>query len=107
MVDDRSSERHRVTSSIGQAYRESHEVMSAALSVAVSAGGGYWLDQQYGTGPVLMICGLFVGCLMAVISLRRLLMRLDQQNQRYKDRSSIQGSPEQDTDLRKKDTSHA
>lgn len=97
MVDDRTSERRRVTSSIAQAYRESHEVMSAALSVAVSVGCGYWLDQQFGTGPVLMVCGLIVGCLIAVASLRRLLARMDKQNQRYKKQSSVQRSQTKDT----------
>lgn len=99
MVDDRTSERRRVTSSIAQAYRDSHEVMSAALAVAFSVGGGYWLDQQFGTGPILMICGLVVGCLLAATSLHRLLMRLDQQNQRRRTQSSVQES-------QKKDTSH-
>lgn len=92
MVDDRTSERRRVTSSIAQAYRESHEVMSAALSVAASVGGGYWLDQRFGTVPFLTVCGLVVGCLMAVISLRRLLGRLDKQNSLNRNQPSAQKS---------------
>jgi F0F1-type ATP synthase assembly protein I len=81
MVDDRTQRRRQRTRSIAQAYRDSHEVMSAALAVAVCVGGGYWLDQRYGLKPVLMVCGLAVGCLMAVASLRRLLIRLDKQSQ--------------------------
>ena len=80
MVDDRTERRRQRTSSIAQAYRDSHEVMSAALAVAVCVGGGYWLDQKFGWKPVLTICGLVLGCLMAVTSLRRLLIRLDKQS---------------------------
>ncbi len=93
MVDDRTERRRRRTQSIAQAYRDSHEVMSAALAVAMCVGGGYWLDQKFGFKPVLMICGLVMGCLMATASLRRLLIRLDQRSQDQRNKKSARGTP--------------
>jgi F0F1-type ATP synthase assembly protein I len=95
MVDDPASRRHRRISSIAQAYRDSHEVMSAALSVAIFAGGGYWLDSKYGYKPLLTICGLLIGCVFAIESLRRLLVRLDKRTQRQKESLSIKGAPKE------------
>ena len=80
MSDDPTSRRRRMVSSIAQAYRESHEVMSAAMSIALLTGLGYWLDSKFGWKPVLMICGLLIGSLMAAASLRRMLVRLDRQS---------------------------
>ena len=94
MVDDRSSRRQRRMSAIAQAYRDSNEVMSAALAVALLAGGGYWLDLKYGWKPVLTICGLVIGCLMATASLRRLLIRLDKQSEAKRNRSETKRSSE-------------
>ena len=88
MVDDPASRRRRTISSIGQAYRESHEVMSAALSVALLSGGGYWLDLKFGSKPVLTICGVVLGCLMGVASLRQLLVRLDKRSKDQRNRST-------------------
>lgn len=92
MTDDRTKRRRERISSIAQAYRDSHEAMSAALSVAIFAGGGYWLDQKYGYQPVLTIAGMIVGSLMAVASLRQLLARLDK---RSKDKRRKASSMEQ------------
>lgn len=88
--DDRASRRRRRISAIAQAYRESNEVMSAALSVAMLAGGGYWLDLKLGWKPALTICGLALGCFMAGASLRQLLIRLDRQSEERRKGSSDQ-----------------
>ncbi|MEZ6129318.1 MAG: AtpZ/AtpI family protein [Planctomycetaceae bacterium] len=97
MVEDPTSRRRRTTSSIAQAYRDSHEVMSAALSVAVCVGGGCWLDQKFGYQPVLTICGLVLGCTMAVASLRQLLVRLDRRTQQKKNESSLKAAQQKET----------
>lgn len=95
MTDDRASRRRKRISSIAQAYRDSHEVMSAALSVAIFAGGGYWLDLKYGWKPLLTICGLLIGCVFAIESLRRLLVRLDKRSQQQKDRLAAKETPKE------------
>ena len=95
MVEDRASNRRRRISSIAQAYRESNEVMSAALAVALLSAGGYWLDVKYGWKPVLTICGLLIGCVFAAASLRQLLIRMDLQAKRKKSESKAEGSSEE------------
>ncbi len=95
MVDDPTLRRRRRISSIAQAYRDSHEVMSAALAVAIFAGGGYWLDSKYGYRPFLTICGVLVGCVFAIAALKRLLVRLDKRSQQRKDRLSAKGTPKE------------
>lgn len=95
MVDDPTLRRRRRMSSIAQAYRDSHEVMSAALSIAIFAGGGHWLDLKYGYKPLLTICGMLVGCGFAVASLRQLLLRLDKRSQQRKDGLSTKGTPKE------------
>ena len=62
--------------------------MSAALSIALLSGGGYWLDVKYGWKPALTITGMVIGCTLAAASLRQLLIRLDKQsNERKTDQS--------------------
>ncbi|MDG1894841.1 MAG: AtpZ/AtpI family protein [Fuerstiella sp.] len=85
MVEDSASRRRRRTAAMAQAYRDSHEIMSAVMSIAIFAGGGYWLDTRYGWKPALTICGACLGCVMAVFSLRRLLVRLDKQSKSRRD----------------------
>lgn len=72
---------HRI-SQVAQAYRAAHEVVSAALGLAILSGGGYWLDKRYGFLPILTIAGVCLGCTTAVVSLRRLLQRLDRESQK-------------------------
>ena len=85
MVDDRTSKRRKSTSGIAQAYRDSHEVMSIVLSIAVFVGGGFWLDSKYGWTPVMTICGLVIGCLLAAVSLKQFLQKLDQRSRQRRD----------------------
>ncbi|MDA1232320.1 MAG: AtpZ/AtpI family protein [Planctomycetota bacterium] len=71
-------------SQIAQAYRTAHEVLSAALAMGLFVGAGYWLDVRIGWKPVLTICGACVGFVVAGVSLRTLLRRLDQESARKK-----------------------
>ncbi len=74
------SKRRRRAGQIAQAYRTVHEVVSAAASVAVMVLAGFWLDRKTGLSPVLMICGACLGFLMAGLSLRQMLRRLDRES---------------------------
>lgn len=96
MVEDRASRRRRRISSIAQAYKESNEVMSAALAVALLSAGGYWLDVKYGWKPVLTVCGLVIGCVFAGGSLRQMLIRMDRQAMEKKSKSRIGELPKSD-----------
>ena len=80
-----SSERRRSqTSQIAQAYRTAHEVLSAALALGLFVGAGYWLDRKVGWVPAFTICGACLGFVVAGVSLRALLRRLDQESARKK-----------------------
>jgi F0F1-type ATP synthase assembly protein I len=37
------------------------QVITIALMMALPAGGGHWLDQRFGTSPLLVIVGAVVG----------------------------------------------
>lgn len=95
MVNDRASNRRRRMSSIAQAYRESNEVMSGAMAVALLSAGGYWLDLKSGWKPALTICGAVTGCIFAAGSLRQMLIRLDRQEKNKKSKSKVEGSSEE------------
>ena len=79
-----SQQRQTRASQVAQAYRTAHEVVSGAVSMAVMTGGGYWLDRKYDISPVLTICGACLGFVVAGVSLRTLLRRLDQESERNK-----------------------
>lgn len=78
--------RRSMASQIAQGYRTAHEVLSAALSLGLLIGAGYWLDRKVGWTPVLTICGAGLGFVVAGASLRVLLRRLDQEAAREKAR---------------------
>lgn len=80
--DGRPSENR--TSQIAQAYRAANEVVSAALSLALMVGIGFWLDRRLGWNPVLTVSGAGLGFAMAGLSLRRLLRRLDRETETRK-----------------------
>ncbi|MCA9084997.1 MAG: AtpZ/AtpI family protein [Planctomycetaceae bacterium] len=84
MANDPASRRRRRLTGIAQAYRDSQEVMSGALSLAVLIGGGYWLDMKFGTQPLFILSGLVLGCLTAAVALRQLLVRLDNRSRKSK-----------------------
>lgn len=83
--------RKRRAEQIAQAYRTVHEVVSAAASIGVMAFGGFWLDRKFGLSPVLLICGTCLGFLMAGLSLRQLMRRLDREAASGKKRSAGKG----------------
>ena len=43
------------------------------IAIALGAYGGYWLDRQFETAPVLTITGLALGVLTAFVGMIRLL----------------------------------
>ncbi|MCA9060033.1 MAG: AtpZ/AtpI family protein [Planctomycetaceae bacterium] len=51
--------------------------MSAALSMAMCSGIGYWLDNKYGLSPWCTVGGACFGCWSAALALQKLLSRLD------------------------------
>ena len=88
MDDDSTTRRRRRMASIAQAYRMSHEIMSAAIGIALFAGLGYWLDGKLNWKPALTICGAVLGFVSAGFSLRRLLIRLDRESAKRRQRQS-------------------
>ena len=52
--------------------------MQMALTVALFAGGGYWLDGRFGTTPFLMITGTVLAIVALGIHLARLVKELEQ-----------------------------
>ena len=79
--------RRSQVSQIAQAYRTAHEILSAALALGLLAGAGYWLDSKMGWTPALTICGACLGFVVAGVSMRVLLRRLDQESKKKKRRS--------------------
>ncbi len=43
------------------------------IAIALGAYGGYWLDRQFDTAPVLTLLGLVLGVLTAFVGMIRLL----------------------------------
>ncbi len=43
------------------------------LSIAGGAGGGFWLDRNFGTSPVLTLIGLAVGIVVAFAGMIQIL----------------------------------
>ncbi len=43
------------------------------ITIALGAYGGYWLDRQFDTAPILTISGLALGVLTAFVGMIRLL----------------------------------
>lgn len=84
MEDESTTRRRRRITGIAQAYRMSHEILSAAIGIAVFAGLGYWIDRKLGWMPILTICGSGLGFVMGGYSLRRLLARLDRESAQRK-----------------------
>ncbi|MDP6824023.1 MAG: AtpZ/AtpI family protein [Dehalococcoidia bacterium] len=46
---------------------------AVALSIAGGAGGGFWLDGQFDTSPVLTLVGLAIGIVVAFAGMIRIL----------------------------------
>ena len=56
--------------SLQKAIGASYSVLGA---LAFFGFGGYWLDRQFGTAPVLTVLGLALGVLTASVGMIRLL----------------------------------
>ncbi len=94
MHKDSESKRRQRASSMGEAYRQAHEVMSAGLSIVVCAGAGYWLDLKLGWMPALTIVGAVMGCAAATVSLRSLLRRLDRETKQRGGSDAVSAKPD-------------
>lgn len=77
-MPERGGRRNRVRQ-IAQAYRTAHEIVSAAAFAGILIFGGHWLDTKYGVSPWATVAGAFLGFLLAGLSLRQLLLRLDRE----------------------------
>jgi F0F1-type ATP synthase assembly protein I len=88
MRDGSVTRRRKRNVSIAQAYRTAHEVVSAALGIALFAGLGFWLDGRLNCKPALTICGAFLGFVSAGLTLRNLLVRLDRESAERKGQRS-------------------
>lgn len=84
---DSEQRRRTMASQIAEGYRTAHEVLSAAIGLGLMIGGGYWLDRKLGWLPVLTICGAGLGFVVAGVSLRVLLRRLDRESAKEKEKA--------------------
>ena len=89
LKDDSSVHRRQRAASIAQAYRTAHEVVSAALGIALFAGLGFWLDGWLNCKPALTICGAILGFVFAGFTLRRILVRLDRESAKRQQERSV------------------
>jgi ATP synthase protein I len=46
------------------------------VSILLGVLGGLWLDKKFGTGPILVIVGLFLGLAVAFYGVYRMLLPL-------------------------------
>ena len=54
------------------------------MSLGLLILAGFWLDKKYSWSPVLTICGACLGLVVAGVSLRQLLRRLDRESAELK-----------------------
>jgi ATP synthase protein I len=59
------------------AYAWSARVTSISLELVVPVLIGYWLDQRWGTLPLLLIVGVILGLVTSTLSLLRLAKHAD------------------------------
>jgi ATP synthase protein I len=71
-LDDRSS--------LALAYEWSARITSISLELVLPVLGGYWLDQRWGTPPLLLIVGVVLGFVTATFSLLRLAKHPDSEH---------------------------
>ncbi len=58
--------------------------MQMALTMALFAGGGFWLDSKFDTLPWLTLVGAVVGVAILAFYLYRLIRELEEKNRRSK-----------------------
>jgi ATP synthase protein I len=56
------------------------------LSILLGVWGGLWLDEKFGTAPILVIVGLILGLVVAFYGVYRMLLPL-MRNKRDKENS--------------------
>lgn len=56
------------------------------VSILLGVWGGHWLDEKFGTSPVLVIVGLILGLVVAFYGVYRMLLPL-MRNKRDKENS--------------------
>lgn len=54
-----------------------NQITAVAIEMVLPAGLGYWLDNRWGTGPWLVICGAILGFGVAMQHLLRLAKMQD------------------------------
>ena len=93
MVDQQfnSAERRRNRiRQVAQGYAAAHEIISGALALGLLVGAGAWLDDRLGWSPVMVLVGSALGFLVAGVSFRQLLRRLDREAARDKQRKVVE-----------------
>jgi len=56
------------------------------VSILLGVWGGHWLDEKFGTSPILVIVGLILGLVVAFYGVYRMLLPL-MRNKRDKENS--------------------
>lgn len=64
-----------------------------ALTLALGALGGNWLDERNGTSPLFLLIGVFLALLISGCNLYRDIRRLEHREKEAKKESSGQGYP--------------
>lgn len=68
------------------------QITSVALMMALPAGAGYWVDQQIGTAPWLLVLGAGVGLGVGLMQ----LLRMTDRSRRNQSNRESSGLPRQD-----------
>ena len=73
-----------------QSYAQSSQYVGAGIQLAVSIFlfllGGNWLDQQWGTSPLFLILGVFVGGGVGFYNLFKILTGAERQQRKEGDK---------------------
>jgi len=88
LPNEENRQRRTRAAQIAEAYRTAHEVISGALTLGLLVWGGFWLDRKSGWSPAFTVCGACLGLIVAGVSLRQLLRRLDQESAKKKQQAS-------------------
>lgn len=62
-------------SSMARGMMWASQISTLGLEVALPALGGYWLDQRWGTSPIFVIVGVFLGFGISLYSIVKLSQR--------------------------------
>jgi F0F1-type ATP synthase assembly protein I len=56
--------------------------MQMALTMALFAGGGFWLDRRFGTAPLFTVAGSVLAIVALALHLVRVVRQLDRRRDR-------------------------